>query len=119
MANYQIRNDCFTTEINHIPSKYSKNLKMIPERKVLLQNEFFRSFSKIIIGAKTYLTPKEISNLFNIPETWEEIKLDEIGKKRKRSIKAYIWKNDSQTIISCKKIKWFGRLDECCNKRIS
>ena len=74
---------------------------MIEERKVLLQNKFYSNFPKIIFGAKSYLKPKEISNLFDISEDWKIIELGEIGEKRKRMIKAFKWKKGNQTIISC------------------
>ncbi len=92
---------CFSTEINHIPSKYSENKEMSIERMSLIQSDFFKRFSKVIIGAKSVIKPEEISELFNLKGNWTEIELGEIGNKRKRTLKAYKWKNNSRTIIIC------------------
>lgn len=92
---------CFSTEINFIPSKYSDNLQIIDKRETLLQSDFYRNFSKVIIGAKSVISREKISKIFNLDNNWNEVELGEIGKKRKRIQKAYKWKNESRTIIIC------------------
>lgn len=94
-------NYCFSTEINFIPSKYSNNKELINKRQTLLQNDFYRKFSKVIIGAKSSVSKKTVSTIFNLDGNWKEESLGEIGKKRKRIQKIFKWKNDTQTIIIC------------------
>ncbi|MGQ1946065.1 hypothetical protein ACT3CD_03040 [Geofilum sp. OHC36d9] len=90
--------DCFITEINHIPSKYSRGHKLISERKELLKNDFYKNFSKIVIGAKGYLQIEQLKDLFNITSDFKEVKF---GANNQREIKGFVYKNNSQTIIYC------------------
>ncbi len=94
---------CFSSEINHIPSKYSENRKIVPERKKLLTNEFYRKFSNIIIGTKTYLKLGEISEIFGVPNKWLKILLGKIGKKQ-REITAFKCAFDYPNIIVCNQL---------------
>lgn len=90
--------DCFITEINHIPSKYSKGHKLISERKELLKNDFYKNFSKVVIGAKGYLQIEQLKDLFNITSDFNEVKF---GENNQREIKGLVYKDNSQTIIYC------------------
>jgi hypothetical protein len=64
-------NHCFTTEVNHIPSKYSSNLKSIDPRKELLQHAFYKSFKYVIIGAIGAIDQIQIKEIFGDLRTKE------------------------------------------------
>lgn len=62
---------CFMTELNHNPSKKSGNFKgSSSDRRIFLEDPFFKTFSKIIIGARSkknnYITVSEIKDIFNV-----------------------------------------------------
>ncbi len=92
---------CFISEINHIPSKYSQGNKLIEKRRKLLQQDFYRKFSKVIIGAKGYLKLEEIKELFDIKDNGTEISL---GSNKQREIKIHKFNNKKQTIIYCNQL---------------
>lgn len=91
-------NHCFISETNYIPSKYSRGNKLIPERKEFLKQPFFKNFTKIIIGAKGYLSLDEISDIFDISSESKQINL---GKNKQRNIEAYILFNEKTKIVYC------------------
>lgn len=94
--------DCFISEINFIPSKYSQGQKLIRERKELLQNSFYNNFSKVVVGAMGYLTIEEIKVLFKITENGQVISL---GNNRQREIKIWKFRNNyNQTIVYCNQL---------------
>lgn len=115
-------NYCFSTEINFIPSKYSNNKKLINIREPLLQNEFYKGFSKIIIGAKSSVSQEKVSSLFKLDGEFNEEDLGEIGKKRKRMQKIFKWKKGSQTVIICDQLSgaagWSDKTLNCLIKHI-
>jgi len=92
---------CFISEINHIPSKYSQGNKLIGVRKNLLQQEFYRKFPIVIIGAKGYLTLEEIKELFDIKVNGTEISL---GSNKQHEIKIHKFISENQTIIYCNQL---------------
>ena len=91
-------NDCFISEINHIPSKYSRGHKLISERKELLKRDFYQNFSKIVIGAKGYLNIEQLKDLFNISTDFNEIKF---GENNQREIIGLVYQTEKQTVIYC------------------
>ena len=94
-------NHCFTTEVNHIPSKYSSNLKSIDPRKELLQHAFYKSFKYVIIGAIGSINEEQIKEIFSFFEP-KEMLLNKKGSKKERKIKVY--QNDTQKIILCNQL---------------
>lgn len=94
-------NHCFTTEVNHIPSKYSSNLKSIDPRKELLQHAFYKSFKYVIIGAIGSINEEQIKEIFSCFEP-KEMLLNKKGSKKERKIKVY--QNDTQKIILCNQL---------------
>ena len=93
---------CFTTEVNHIPSKYSSHIKSSALRHELLQHAFYKSFKYVIIGAIGSIDPTQIKNIFDIDTEGKEIKISEEFGKRKRVIT--VFKTDSQKIILCNQL---------------
>lgn len=89
---------CFTTEINHIPSKYSNNLSSNEVRKVLLSEPFFKSFKYVIIGAKGAINQNQIKQYFDFSEV-KNIFLDENKK-----FECTVFKNQNQKIILCNQL---------------
>jgi hypothetical protein len=94
-------NHCFTTEVNHIPSKYSSNLKSIDPRKELLQHAFYKSFKYVIIGAIGAIDPIQIKEIFGDLRT-NEVQLNKEGSKKERKIE--VFQNDTQKIILCNQL---------------
>lgn len=93
---------CFTTEVNHIPSKYSLHLRFVDGRKELLQHAFYKSFKYVIIGAIGSINLNQIKSIFDINTESEKISISKEGDKRKRFIE--VIKNDSQKIILCNQL---------------
>ncbi|MBX9886555.1 MAG: hypothetical protein K2Y30_01310 [Flavobacteriaceae bacterium] len=93
---------CFTTEVNHIPSKYSSHIKSSALRHELLQDAFFKSFKYVIIGAIGSIDPTQIKSIFDIYNESEVIEISEKDSKRKRFIE--VFKTDSQKIILCNQL---------------
>lgn len=127
-VNNSFFNDCFISEINHIPSKYSQGhtkysqgRKLIDERKVFLKHTFFQKFYIIIVGAKGYLSVEELKDLFNITSDFspEEEKI-EFGKNRRRKIEGLVFQSSKQTIIYCDQLsRAAGWTNDALNKLIS
>ncbi|WP_283643102.1 hypothetical protein [Croceibacter atlanticus] len=95
---------CFMTEINHMPSKYSKGFRLNDERFKILQNQFYRSFEAIIIGAKGYLKQDQIKSLFQVNLDAKAYHLDYKGKNNSKEITCDIYKSDTQLIIYCQQL---------------
>lgn len=89
---------CFMTEINHIPSKYSNGLRMTNERQQFFKNNFYRNFTKVVIGAKGYLTNQELMELFEINNDGVEIILGE-NPQRVISMKKFI--DNGRILVYC------------------
>ena len=91
-------NYCFMSEINYIPSKYSKGAKLSPLRKEFLSNEFYKKFPLVIIGAKNCLKAIDICDVFDaeLSETNKEV-----GQNKARKIRIDIFKSNNQKIILC------------------
>ena len=89
-------NYCFMSEINYIPSKYSKGAKLSPLRKEFLSNEFYKKFPLVIIGAKNYLKAIDVCDIFDaeLSETNKEV-----GQNKARKIRIDIFKSNNQKII--------------------
>ncbi len=89
-------NYCFMSEINYIPSKYSKGAKLSPLRKEFLSNEFYKKFPLVIIGAKNYLKAIDVCDVFDaeLSETNKEV-----GQNKARKIRIDIFKSNNQKII--------------------
>ncbi len=94
-------NHCFTTEVNHIPSKYSSNLKSIDPRKELLQHTFYKSFKHVIIGAIGSIDKEQIEEIFSCFKV-KEVQLNKEGVKKERKID--VFQNDTQKIILCNQL---------------
>lgn len=94
--------NCFTTEINHIPSKYSDSLRILKSRKELLKETFFKNFKYVIIGAKGSVSEEEIKEIFNVEEDNE--KNIELGKNKKTTFSITSFKNENQKIILCNQL---------------
>jgi hypothetical protein len=94
-------NHCFTTEVNHIPSKYSSNLKSIDPRKELLQHAFYKSFKYVIIGAIGAIDQKQIKEIFGCFDP-KEMLLNKEGSKKERKIE--VFQNNTQKIILCNQL---------------
>ena len=94
-------NHCFTTEVNHIPSKYSSHFKSTLDRRELLRDPFFKSFKYVIIGAIGSIEVKEIEDIFGSNLPFETIK---IGENKKREIEIKVLKNEFQKIILCNQL---------------
>lgn len=101
-------NFCFTTEVNHIPSKYSNGIRLCQERKELLQRQFYKNFKYVIIGAIGSITESEIKDIFgdcleitqfNVSNEKEALE-DEDKKKRFITI----FKKNNQKIILCNQL---------------
>jgi len=57
----------FISEINHEPSKYSKIRKFDFQTRIdLLNNDFYKSFQKTILGCGNYLSWKTIEETFDV-----------------------------------------------------
>ena len=95
-------NHCFTTEVNHIPSKYSSHTQSIKVRKELLQHAFYKSFKYVIIGAIGSIDVTQIKSIFDIETESEKIQISKEGSKRVRFIE--VFKNESQKIILCNQL---------------
>lgn len=95
---------CFMTEVNHLPSKYSKGKRLISERKELLKNEFYKGFDVVIIGAKKYLNDEEIKEIFKIKESKKDVLLGTKGRNNNIKITCDIYKSDSQFIVYCQQL---------------
>lgn len=95
-------NHCFTTEVNHIPSKYSLHTPSIKVREELLQHVFYKSFKYVIIGAIGSINLSQIKSIFDVDTNFEEIQISKKDGKRKRFIQ--VLKNDSQKIILCNQL---------------
>jgi hypothetical protein len=93
---------CFTTEVNHIPSKYSSHIKSSALRHELLQHAFYKSFKYVIIGAIGSIDLTQIKNIFDTDTISEKIKISEKDSKRKKIIE--VFKTDSQKIILCNQL---------------
>lgn len=93
--------DCFISEINFIPSRYSKGTKLNNVRKKLLKHDFYKSFSKIIIGALGYLSIEDIMELFSLKGSGFEI---ELGENKSRKIKAHKFQENGKIIIYCNQL---------------
>jgi|GEM_PF-2236501 hypothetical protein len=89
---------CFLTELNHIPSAYTNGLNMIEERRLFFMNDFYRSFTKVVIGAKGYLTIPQIRQLFEINNDGEEII---IGANKQREFRIIKFVDNGKTYIYC------------------
>jgi hypothetical protein len=93
---------CFTTEVNHKPSKTSKNETLDDRRLPILQNEFFKTFKYVIIGAINSIDKEGVKKIFG-----DDFIIDEnkpIGKNKARSINITTFKNDRQKIILCNQL---------------
>jgi hypothetical protein len=96
---------CFCTEINHIPSVMENQRvkkKLIDERKKLLKNRFYQSFSKIVVAAGSYLTEDECKNLFDIDSSFEcKEYIFLLGKNKTEKLILKVYKNDYRRFIYC------------------
>lgn len=110
---------CFTTELNHIPSTYSRGLRMSQTRKTYFMNDFYRSFTKIFIGATGYLTIDELKTLFNIQQNNVGIDIT-LGRNNKREITAKYFEDKNRKIVYCNQLSGAaGWTNEAINNLIS
>lgn len=93
-------NYCFLSELNSSPSKYSVGEKVNPLRKEFLKDNFFKSFSKVIIGAPGYLELWEIEEIFDV--NYESKK--ELGKNKSRKLQADIYKSEKRILVVCSQL---------------
>lgn len=95
---------CFCTELNHIPSKRTKNKSLHPDRKDFLKHEFFKQFKYVVFAAGNSIKKEEgeiVFELFNAKPIEENFSLGEYGRKVIRNREISIYKSDKQTIITC------------------
>ncbi|WP_026725752.1 hypothetical protein [Flavobacterium sasangense] len=95
-------NYCFTTEINHIPSKKTSNEKLINQRLDFLQKEdFFKSFKHVIIGAKGSVSKEEIKHIFG--KSPIEISII-LGNNKRTTFSIDVFEYENQKIILCNQL---------------
>lgn len=95
--------NCFTTEINHIPSKKTKNERLISIRKEFLQkDDFFKSFKYVIIGAKGSVNNEDIKDIFG--DNPIETNDFNVGNNKRSSFNVDIFKYPQQRIILCNQL---------------
>ena len=92
--------NCFMTEINHVPSRYSRGMRMSQTRQNFFINDFYSGFTKIFIGAKGYLTLDEIKRLFNMDINNNGIDI-ELGQNNQRVITAKFFEDNNRKIVYC------------------
>lgn len=98
-----IFNECFLTELNYIPAKYTEGTGLTETRKQFLSQDFYKTFPIVIIGAKSYVkrkTEEQIKEIFNA-KYHSDIYLDTIGKIKKRDLIIKKYKSNNQTILLC------------------
>ncbi len=95
---------CFMSEINHIPSRYSKGVVLNDQRLELLQNPFYRKFKYVIIGAIGYLSEIDIQKMFGVSEPKTTIVLDKIGRNKDKEFTADVFLTNTQTIVYCRQL---------------
>ncbi|MEJ1222791.1 hypothetical protein [Sediminicola sp. 1XM1-17] len=95
--------DCFMTEFNHMPSKYSPGkMKINKERKDLLSSAFYKRFKTVIIGAQNYVTKELLAELFDIQEDGT---IHIVGRNKRGDIKVVKYQNaHGQTFITCNQL---------------
>jgi hypothetical protein len=95
-------NYCFTTEINHIPSKKTSNEQSINQRVEFLKNEdFFKSFKYVIVGAKGSVSIDEIKNIFGQSSNETTV---ELGNNKRTTFCIDILEYPKQKIILCNQL---------------
>ena len=95
-------NYCFTTEINHIPSKKTSNEQLIDQRVEFLKNEdFFKSFKYVIVGAKGSVSIDEIKNIFGQSRNETTV---ELGNNKRTTFFIDILEYPKQKIILCNQL---------------
>ena len=95
-------NYCFTTEINHIPSKKTLNKKLINQRLDFLQKEdFFKSFKHVIIGTKGSVSKEEIKHIFGKSPIETSIIL---GNNKRTTFSVDVFEYENQKIILCNQL---------------
>lgn len=92
---------CFTTEVNHKPSKTSKNETSDDRRLPILQNAFFKTFKYFIIGAMNSIDKEGVKKIFGDDFI---IKEEKIGLNKRGDIKIITFKKDNQKIILCNQL---------------
>lgn len=95
--------NCFSTEINHIPSKKTKDLTSSKIRHEFLKSEdFYKTFRYVVIGAKGSVSIDRIQEIFNA----KQIGFDtEIGKNKTKTFSIDIFSNDKgQRIVLCNQL---------------
>jgi hypothetical protein len=110
--------NCFLTELNHIPSTYHEGSGLCEERKQILHNEFFKTFPIVIFSAKSYLKSNFsiVEDLFNV-QYYESVSVGTIGKKRPRELTIDILRSQNQNVFVCNQLSGAsGWSNEALNK---
>lgn len=95
--------NCFSTEINHIPSKKTKDLTSSKIRHEFLKSEdFYKTFKYVIIGAKGSVSIDKIQEIFNAKQIASDF---EIGKNKTKTFSIDIFLNDNgHRIVLCNQL---------------
>ena len=100
-------NNCFLTELNHIPAKYHEGSGLSAKRKEFLSHPFFKSFPAVIFSAKSYLKGDDsiLKKIFHAEKDSDSrIKLDRIGRKKDKPLFIEKYVSDKQTIYVCNQL---------------
>lgn len=100
-SDFNFFNHCFMTELNFKPSKYSKGYALSKIRKELLQDQFFKNFKYVIVGANAIITIEELKDLFQCDSTIRKVLLEK-GKEKGKTVS--IIETANQKIILCNQL---------------
>lgn len=92
-------NNCFLTERNHLPSKWTSNLRSSTERARLLQEDFFKEFKYYIIAGDTYEDRDAVASTFGFNNPSTEILIEKYGVKRKTRLVADLYADSSRKLL--------------------
>lgn len=99
--NQSLFNYCFSTELNHIPAAYNGGGNVVDARKDLLRNDFYKKFSKVIVGVGQSASNELLRNLFGLNNAFEEVIL---GHNKAGEIRAQICIEGNRKVILCRQL---------------
>ncbi|QNK78075.1 hypothetical protein H7F37_03045 [Winogradskyella sp. PAMC22761] len=100
-------NLCFVSEINTIPRRKNKGDKISSIRIKFLQNDFYKNFKFVIIGASTSLgenADEIIKTIFNAELIKKKLSLGKYGKNNLKDRNISLYKSNKQVIILCNQL---------------
>ena len=92
-------NHCFLTERNHLPSKWTANLRSSTERARLLQEDFYKGFKYYIIAGDTNEDRDAVAHTFGFHDPSTEIIIDEYGNRRRTRLMANLYTDSSRRLL--------------------